>query len=111
MLLIGDKVTATEAYQRFGFVNRVIEVSPKATPEEGGAAVIKAALEMAAKIAGNSPDAVTITKLALLAARDASSAEMGIDQTALEAYRTERSRALYVGENLREGLKAFAEVS
>lgn len=111
MLLIGDKVTAAEAHDRYGFVNKVIDVSSSATPEEGGAAVVKAALEMAAKIAGNSPDAVTVTKLALLAARDAVSPAAGVDESAIGAYYSERSRALYVGENLKEGLQAFAEVS
>ncbi|CAD6885974.1 unnamed protein product [Tilletia controversa] len=102
--------------------------------EAGEAAILRLALVLARKIASHSPDAVQLTKAGLVAARGSAPplalgpndplAEDGteklschvdefqeddVDLLAVKLYRSRRSRALYAGENIQEGLKAFKE--
>jgi hypothetical protein len=111
MLLLGNNISASEARDTFGFVNRIVSVDASASAEEGNAAVLDVAFALAAQINANSPDAVACTKEALLAARDVGLGADGVNHSVIEQYCNERNRALYVGENIKEGLKAFAEVS
>ncbi|PWN95299.1 ClpP/crotonase [Tilletiopsis washingtonensis] len=109
MLLLGNNISASEAHDTFGFVNRIVSVDASASAEEGNAAVLDVAFALAAQINANSPDAVACTKEALLAARDVGLGADGVNHSVIEQYCNERNRALYVGENIKEGLKAFAE--
>lgn len=96
MLLIGAPISATDALTRFNFVNRVVP------PSE----VFPTALELAARIVANSPDAVQSTKRALMLAGDG----RGDEATVLaHAWSAETSR-VFGGSNIGEGLKAFVEV-
>ncbi|TFY76591.1 hypothetical protein EWM64_g7422 [Hericium alpestre] len=95
MLLLGRVVGAPEAHQRFGFVNAVV-------PKEKA---VETAIEWAAQITQNSPDAVQCTKRSLvLAAQHAD-----IERAVIEAGWSLESRRLYRGENIKEGLRAFSE--
>lgn len=113
MLLLGTPITAQEAYQRFGFLNSVLEISQTTSPEEGSRSIEQHALQnYALRILKNSPDSVGVTKENLLRAKDGGERNgWGIDESAVLTYRSEASRALYAGSNIKEGLKAFTEVS
>ena len=60
-------------------------------------------MEMARKIVALSPDAVLVTRAGIREAWEEGSVERGVQRVA-ERY----ERALFEGENLRIGLKAFA---
>ena len=63
------------------------------------------ALEWAASIIANSPDAVWSTKRALVLAK-----EYGVEQSMQMHALGEESRRMFRSENIKEGLKAFVEV-
>lgn len=111
MLLVGEPISANDAYSRFNFVNAIINVERSQSVEEGQSAVESEAIRWAAKIVAKSPDAVLVTKEALNMARDAGKGVDGIDQVSLQSLEGQRSKALYDGDNIREGLSAFFEVS
>ena len=90
-------------------VNRLVEVAKSTSEELGQAAVDQAAVEIAIQLTQNSPDSVLVTKSALVMARDATDGD--IDASARENMLSDRSRLLYVGKNINEGLEAFKGVS
>lgn len=95
MLLLGRNVSAVEARDRFRFVNEVV---PRGK-------AIEAAIAWALKICENSPDAVQATKNGLI---------LGLLRGNIEeAYAShawgEASKKTWVGENIKEGLRAFSE--
>lgn len=110
MLLVGEHMSAQTAYERFGFVNAVVNVDKSESIESGQAIIEAEALRWAAKIVKNSPDAVMVTKEGLNLARDAGKEPHGIDEAAIKSFDGERSKALYDGDNIREGITAFFEV-
>ncbi|KDQ14691.1 hypothetical protein BOTBODRAFT_159123 [Botryobasidium botryosum FD-172 SS1] len=95
LLLTGRTVSALEGRDRFRFVNAVVPQSQ----------LIATAVEYASRIVVASPDAVLSTKDGLLKAQDFGSME--------EIFRAhvagEKSQNVYKGENIKEGLRAFAE--
>ncbi|TDL26351.1 ClpP crotonase [Rickenella mellea] len=95
MLLLGDTISASDARNRFAFVNLVV---PKAE-------VLTQALKWANTICQNSPDAVQSTKRGLILTRQLGGVEQA---TVAHAWSSESKRA-YKGTNIKEGLKAFAE--
>lgn len=111
MLLLGEPLSAQDAYTRFNFINGLINVDRSESMEAGQAAIEAEALRWAAKIISKSPDAVLVTKEALNMARDAGKSPHGIDHASIGSLQGERSNALYNGDNIREGLTAFFEVS
>lgn len=68
--------------------------------------VLSTAVDWASRIVSCSPDAVWVTKDQINLWKDGN----GIQQIVQESARTEQALALYDGENLKEGLKAFVEV-
>ena len=110
MLLCGRAMSAQDAYTRFQFVNALVPVEASQSVEAGQAAIEAEALKWAARIVSNSPDAVLVTKEALNMARDAGKGADGIDDASLRSFDGQRSKALYDGDNIREGLTAFFEV-
>ncbi|KPV78511.1 uncharacterized protein RHOBADRAFT_41056 [Rhodotorula graminis WP1] len=64
-----------------------------------------AALRWALDIVDNSPEAVWVTKEQVNLTRDGNS----LQDVVIKSLETEQSERLYVGENLKEGLKAFVE--
>ncbi|KAK0520663.1 hypothetical protein OC834_003424 [Tilletia horrida] len=151
MLLLCEPIPAEQAFASFHFINRLLPLAPApstkptsstsntTTWEEGEVAILRLAHDLARKIAAHSPDAVQLTKAALLAARgstptqqqaqggaapndvendgcgEALSSRMDdfregdVDLLAVQLYRSRRSRALFAGENIQEGLRAFKE--
>lgn len=107
---MGEHMSAQTAYERFGFVNAVVNVDKSESIESGQAIIEAEALRWAAKIVKNSPDAVMVTKEGLNLARDAGKEPHGIDEAAIKSFDGERSKALYDGDNIREGITAFFEV-
>lgn len=65
-----------------------------------------AALRWALDVVDNSPEAVWVTKEQVNLTRDGNS----LQEVVIKSLETEQSERLYVGENLKEGLKAFVEV-
>ncbi|KAI0803158.1 enoyl-CoA hydratase/carnithine racemase [Irpex lacteus] len=94
MLLLGRNLTAQEA-ARFGFVNKVV---PKAE-------VLPTAIEWAKQLCQNSPDAVQSTKKALVLAQQLSD----VEDVVVAHTRSKEALQVYAGENIKNGLKAFAE--
>lgn len=109
LLLLGKPISAKEAHDRYNMVNRLVEVAKSTSEELGQAAVDQAAIELAVQLTQNSPDSVLVTKSALVMARDATDGD--IDASARNNMLSDRSRLLYVGKNINEGLEAFKEVS
>lgn len=103
MLLTGRTISASEAFERFGFVNKLVDVSAETSPEEGQRRVLDEAIAYAKLITANSPEAVQVTKRALLWAKQD-------DQNIFRSASSTASRALYAGKNISEGLTAFKEV-
>ncbi|PWN25493.1 ClpP/crotonase [Jaminaea rosea] len=103
MLLTGRIISAQEGYERFGFINALVDVDKAATPEDGQACALEKALEYAQLIVDNSPEAVQVTKRAMRLARD------GVDESVYKSAGGIASRALYAGKNISEGLTAFKE--
>ncbi|KIJ97039.1 hypothetical protein K443DRAFT_106217 [Laccaria amethystina LaAM-08-1] len=94
LLLTGMTVSATEGQNRFGFVNTVVSSSE----------VIPTAVAIAQEIIQNSPDAVQSTKKGLLLSQRHNFQEM----VHTHVWSPE-SKRVYKGDNIKEGLKAFAE--
>jgi len=95
MLLLGRNVTAAEARDRFRFVNEVV-------PRGKG---IDTAIAWAVKICENSPDAVQATKHGLMLGL----LRGGVDEAFVSHTWSEATKKVFVGENIKEGLRAFAE--
>jgi len=92
--MTGRILSATEA-ANYNIVNRVAASHESTIPE---------ALELAAKIASLSPDAVIVTRAGLREAWETASVERAAQKTE-ERY----GRALKEGENVLRGLSAFKE--
>jgi len=95
MLLLGRTISAKDAATRFGFVNKVVPRSE----------LLSTALEWAAMIVANSPDAVQSTKCALLLTNQYAAVEDVVTAHA----RSKENVRMYQGENIAEGLRAFSE--
>lgn len=94
MVLTGRRVSAQEA-ERWGFVNQVVAAEQD---------VVSRALEVAAQIAGNSPDAVIVSREGVKLGWEGVGAEEG-SRLLVEGW----SKKLNDGENIKEGLRAFVE--
>ncbi|KAF8079327.1 enoyl-CoA hydratase/carnithine racemase [Lyophyllum atratum] len=94
LLLLGRTIDAAEAQTRFRFVNQVVPPSK----------VLSAALGVAKTIISNSPDSVQSTKEGLLISQ-----RLNFHDTLLSHVASPVSTRVYKGENIKEGLKAFAE--
>ncbi|PYI10250.1 ClpP/crotonase [Aspergillus sclerotiicarbonarius CBS 121057] len=94
MALTGRRVSAAEAL-RWGFVNEVV-------PAEGD--VVKRAVEVAAQIAANSPDAVIVSREGVKLGWEGLGAEEASNRL-IEDW----SVGLNAGDNIKEGLRAFVE--
>ncbi|KAF8167219.1 enoyl-CoA hydratase [Crassisporium funariophilum] len=95
LLLLGKTIDASDARNRFGFVNTVV-----ATPAE----VIPTAVATAQQIIANSPDSVQSTKKGLLLSQRHNHLEVLVTHSW-----SPESRQVYKGANIKEGLKAFTE--
>lgn len=93
MVLTGRRVEAKEA-EKWGFVNEVV----------AGEKVVERAVEVAAQIAGNSPDAVIVSREGVKAGWEGVGAEEGT-RLIIEAW----EKKLNAGDNIKEGLRAFVE--
>ncbi|KAF8971889.1 enoyl-CoA hydratase [Flammula alnicola] len=94
LLLLGKTIDATEARDRFGFVNTVVPPSQ----------VIATAVTLAKQIIANSPDAVQSTKNGLLLSQ-----RHNFSETLIAHAWSAHSKQVYKGANIKEGLKAFTE--
>ncbi|GCB18542.1 carnitinyl-CoA dehydratase [Aspergillus awamori] len=95
MALTGRKVPAEEA-ARWGIVNEVVDDSKKG--------VVERAVEVAVQIAGNSPDAVLVSREGVKLGWEGVGAEEATGMLIQEW-----SEKLNQGENIKEGLRAFVE--
>jgi len=95
MLLLGRNVTAVEARDRFRFVNEVV---PRGK-------VVETAISWALKICENSPDAVQATKHGLILGL----LREGVNEAFTSHVWSETTKKAWVGENIKEGLRAFGE--
>ncbi|KAJ7792925.1 enoyl-CoA hydratase/carnithine racemase [Mycena olivaceomarginata] len=95
MLLLGKTITADDARNRFGFVNVVVPPTD----------VLPTALDLASQIIANSPDSVQSTKKGLLLTYKHNNESM-----VWEHVRTPESAGYMLGDNIKEGLRAFNEV-
>ncbi|KAJ5081715.1 Crotonase core [Penicillium alfredii] len=103
MVLTGRMVAASEA-ERWGLVNGVVEVEAGATDEEVSRRVVERAMRVAGEIAGNSPDAVLVSREGVKLGWEG----IGADEATAMLSDTWVKR-LYDGENIKEGLRAFVE--
>jgi len=94
MLLLGNNVSAIEARDRFGFVNRVVPADT----------VLSTALDLAKEIISNSPDSVQSSKRGLIFAQ-----QLPVEEAVRAHALGDVGRRVYKSENIREGLMAFAE--
>jgi enoyl-CoA hydratase/carnithine racemase len=95
MLLLGGPISAQDAYSRFHFVNKLV-------PKD---AVLSAAIQLAQDITDSSPDSVQSTKSALLSVQNTGTVAAAFEDHAKSAV----SERVFQGQNIKEGLKAFAE--
>jgi 1,4-dihydroxy-2-naphthoyl-CoA synthase len=114
-------VGAQELYNKYLLLNQIVKVESSTSLEEGQSTIERAALALAQRIIENSPDAVMVTKDTLNRARDYGGSTSGpdhgaknmnkgdLEDLAAAGYANRRARALYVGENINEGLLAFRE--
>ncbi|KAJ5178896.1 hypothetical protein N7492_002106 [Penicillium capsulatum] len=102
LALTGRSITATEA-REWGLINAVVEDGIADGPVLERP-VVKTALDYAASIVGNSPDSVIISRAGIVAGWEDGSAE-NASRLLSETWES----ALNDGENLHEGIKAFAE--
>jgi enoyl-CoA hydratase/carnithine racemase len=102
MALTGRTVSAAEAHA-WGLVNTVVEDAP-AEWSIIDRPVVKKALEYAKMIAGNSPDAVIVSREGIKMGWEGIGAEDG-SRLLVEGW----GKRLSDGENMKEGLKAFVE--
>ncbi|KAJ5114921.1 Crotonase core [Penicillium alfredii] len=103
IVLIGRLLTAKEA-EKWGLVNEVMEVESGITDEEVCQKVVARALQVAREIAGNSPDAVTVSREGVKLGWEG----VGVDE-AMAIFNDTWVEKLYRGENIKEGLAAFVE--
>ncbi|OJJ01216.1 hypothetical protein ASPVEDRAFT_129329 [Aspergillus versicolor CBS 583.65] len=93
MVLTGRRVEAREA-EKWGFVNEVV----------GSEKVVERAVEVAAQIAENSPDAVIVSREGVKMGWEGVGAEEGT-RLIIESW----EKKLNAGDNIKEGLRAFVE--
>ncbi|KAH6988674.1 enoyl-hydratase [Ilyonectria destructans] len=104
MALGGDKYDA-ETMKNWGLVNEIVKSSPDDGAKTGVArAVVDRALEWAKKIAGNSPDAVIVSREGLKLGWEAMNPEVGTTMLVRSWY-----DRLEQGANMVEGIKSFVE--
>ncbi|CAG8307687.1 unnamed protein product [Penicillium salamii] len=107
MVMTGRMVGAVEA-EKWGLVNTLVDVGKVEKGDVGqeivSKAVVAKALEVAAEIAGNSPDAVLVSREGVKLGWEG----IGADEATVMLNDTWVKR-LYEGENIKEGLKAFVE--
>ncbi|KKK25457.1 enoyl-CoA hydratase, partial [Aspergillus ochraceoroseus] len=96
MVLTGRRVSAAEA-EKWGFVNEVVVVREEKQ-------VVARAVEIAAVIAANSPDAVMVSREGVKLGWEGVGAEEA-SRLLLETW----EKKLNAGENIKEGLRAFVE--
>jgi enoyl-CoA hydratase/carnithine racemase len=100
MALSGKTYSAADMF-RWGLVNEVVKEKDGAA---AGGGVVDAALEWAAKIAGNSPDSVIVSREGLMLGWEGIGPQQGTDVVIKGLYaRIEK------GENMVEGVKSFVE--
>ncbi|KAJ6032113.1 Crotonase core [Penicillium herquei] len=102
MALTGRNILPEEA-ERWGLVNEVVDVK-ELSQEEGNKVVVSRAIVVAGLIAGNSPDAVLVTREGIKLGWEG----IGADEATVMLGETWMKR-LNEGENIKEGLKAFVE--
>ncbi|KAJ5738809.1 Crotonase core [Penicillium malachiteum] len=102
MALTGRNILPEEA-ERWGLVNEVVDVKDL-SEEEGNKVVVSRAAVVAGLIAGNSPDAVLVTREGIKLGWEG----IGADEATGMLSET-WMRRLNEGENIKEGLKAFVE--
>ncbi|KAJ5711344.1 Crotonase core [Penicillium malachiteum] len=102
MALTGRNILPAEA-ERWGLVNEVVDVK-ELSEEEGNKVVVSRAVVVAGLIAGNSPDAVLVTREGIKLGWEG----IGADEATGMLSETWMKR-LNEGENIKEGLKAFVE--
>ncbi|KAL1716393.1 ClpP/crotonase-like domain-containing protein [Schizophyllum commune] len=94
LLLLGRTITAEDARARFGFVNEVVPASE----------VVSTAVQLAKELTQNSPDAVQSTKRGLLMAQN-----LGAEEAYNQHVWAPETTRVFKDENIKEGLRAFAE--
>ena len=108
MALTGRPYSAEQA-EKWGLINEVVNVDDcvvggKVDDDAVSKKVIDRAVQVASEIAGNSPDAVLVSREGVKLGWEGVGAEEGtvmMNETWV--------RRLYEGENIKEGLKAFVE--
>ncbi|KAH6894621.1 ClpP/crotonase-like domain-containing protein [Thelonectria olida] len=106
MALLGRTYTATQL-EAWGLVNKVVESTGSAgkpAQEEVNAGVVEEALRWAAEMAGNSPDAVIVSREGLLGGWEAEDPRASTQRVDGGIY-----RAMDGGENMKEGVLSFVE--
>lgn len=105
MVLTGRSLSAAEA-ERWGLVNEVVDVADETTDEGISARVVARAVAVATEIAGNSPDAVLVSREGVKLGWEG----IGADE-ATGMLNDTWVRRLYDAENInmKEGLRAFVE--
>ncbi|KAI1876739.1 hypothetical protein JX265_003355 [Neoarthrinium moseri] len=106
-MALGGKKYGAEEMRRWGLVNEVVpagDAEGAAADGLGRTRVLAKALEWAARIAGNSPDAVVVSREGLKLGWEGVGPEVGTNMLIHGWYgRMEK------GENMREGVKSFVE--
>lgn len=102
MALSGKRYAAAEI-KDWGLVNEVVADSGRVGSEQR-TAVLSKALEWAAKIAGNSPDAVIVSREGLKLGWEGVDAEKGTEML-LKGWYAKMEK----GENMKEGVRSFIE--
>ncbi|KAI0841423.1 putative enoyl-CoA hydratase [Hypoxylon sp. FL0890] len=95
-MALGGKNYGAKEMQSWGLVNQVVE--------GGSEAVLEAALKWAERIAGNSPDAVIVSREGLKLGWESVGPEQGTDLLVKGWY-----KRIDKGENMIEGVKSFVE--
>ncbi|KAJ5273109.1 Crotonase core [Penicillium angulare] len=103
MALTGRNVLPAEA-ERWGLVNEVVDIEKDLSLEKGNEILVQRAVVVAGTIAGNSPDAVLVTREGIKLGWEG----IGADEATVMLSENWMKR-LYNGENIKEGLKAFVE--
>ncbi|PWN48242.1 ClpP/crotonase [Violaceomyces palustris] len=103
LVLTGRPIQASEASEKFNLINLLVPISDSVSVDEGQRLIELKALELAQSLTLNSPDALMVTKEALVLCKGE------LDQVTKKSYSSQRSRHLYLGSNVQEGLLAFKE--
>lgn len=103
MVLTGRSLSAAEA-EKWGLVNEVVAVADGDGDEDVSRKVVSRAVAVATEIAGNSPDAVLVSREGVKLGWEG----IGADE-ATGMLNDTWVRRLYEGENIKEGLRAFVE--